>query len=98
MHCSFSVICRLTCSLCLKGKQDIAHSLSSLVNSAYQRLLKPLARAEYILERNGHPMSEEDKLDDMIFISQVMEAREEIENADNPVSIQAIRDENRGET
>ncbi len=42
-------------------------------------------------------MSEEDKLDDMLFISEVMEAREEIENADNPVLIQAIRDENRGE-
>ncbi|KAG9222813.1 hypothetical protein CCMSSC00406_0000498 [Pleurotus cornucopiae] len=79
-----------------EGKQDLAHSLSSLVNNAYQRLLKPLARAEYILERNGHPMSEEDKLDDMIFISEVMEAREEIENADNPVLIQAIREENRG--
>lgn len=82
---------------CPKGKQDLAHSLSSLVNNAYQRLLKPLARAEYILERNGHPMSEEDKLDDMIFISEVMEAREEIENADNPALIQAIREENRGE-
>ncbi|KAL4267125.1 HscB family protein [Pleurotus pulmonarius] len=79
-----------------EGKQDLAHSLSSLVNSAYQRLLKPLARAEYILERNGHPMSEEDKLDDILFMSEVMEAREEIENADTPVLIQAIRDENRG--
>ncbi|KAF9496208.1 Co-chaperone Hsc20 [Pleurotus eryngii] len=79
-----------------EGKQDLAHSLSSLVNNAYQRLLKPLTRAEYILERNGHTMSEEDKLDDMIFISEVMEAREEIENADNPVLIQAIREENRG--
>ncbi|KAG5221897.1 Co-chaperone [Salix suchowensis] len=68
----------------LLGEQRVPEA----TEAAYTRRIHP--------ERNGHTMSEEDKLDDMIFISEVMEAREEIENADNPVLIQAIREENRG--
>ncbi|KAJ7900351.1 hypothetical protein B0H14DRAFT_2673330 [Mycena olivaceomarginata] len=66
-------------------KQDIAQNLSSRVNEAYNSLLHPLPRAEYILEQNGSPMSENDKLDDIEFISEIMEARESIDEAHDEV-------------
>ncbi|KAJ6519822.1 hypothetical protein C8R45DRAFT_952828 [Mycena sanguinolenta] len=75
-------------------KQDIAQSLSSRVNEAYNSLLHPLRRAEYILEQNGLPMSENDKLDDLEFITEIMEARENIEEAADQDELAHIVDEN----
>ena len=54
----------LTREVCLhltdffKQKQDVAQALSARLNNAYQTLLYPLSRAEYILELNQLPMSE----------------------------------------
>ncbi|KAK7064230.1 adaptin N terminal region-domain-containing protein [Favolaschia claudopus] len=79
-----------------RHKQDIAQSLSSRVNEAYNSLLHPLHRAEYILDQNGLPLSEDDKLDDMEFISEIMEARENIEEASDEEELASIVDENRG--
>ncbi|KAJ7038195.1 hypothetical protein C8F04DRAFT_1089875 [Mycena alexandri] len=62
-------------------KQDIAQSLSSRLNEAYSSLLRPLPRAEYILEQHGLPISEHDQLDDMEFIAEIMQARESIDEA-----------------
>ncbi|KAF8168094.1 hypothetical protein B0H34DRAFT_645051 [Crassisporium funariophilum] len=64
-----------------KNAQDLAHSLSSRVNEAYQCLMRPLPRAEYILERNGIHMSESDQIEDLEFMSEIMEAREIIDDA-----------------
>jgi molecular chaperone HscB len=60
----------------------LAQTLSSRINHAYQALLSPLSRAEYILELNGHEVSETDHLDDVEFISEIMEAREELDGGD----------------
>ncbi|KAF8216239.1 hypothetical protein K438DRAFT_1560441 [Mycena galopus ATCC 62051] len=75
-------------------KQDIAQNLSSQVNEAYNSLLHPLRRAEYILEQNGLPMSENDKLDDLEFISEIMEARENIDEAADEDELARMVDEN----
>ncbi|KAJ8455724.1 hypothetical protein ONZ45_g18874 [Pleurotus djamor] len=72
-------------------KQDLAQALSSFVNEAYQRLLRPLTRAEYILEANNHPLTEDDKLEDLFFVSEVMEAREAIETAQTREDVEAVQ-------
>jgi molecular chaperone HscB len=74
-----------------KNKKGIAQSLSTLVNEAYQNLSKPLSRAEYILKRNGVEISETEQLDDLEFISEVMEAREELENSEGGVPERIIQ-------
>ncbi|KAJ8522561.1 hypothetical protein ONZ45_g883 [Pleurotus djamor] len=73
------------------AKQDLAQALSSFVNEAYQRLLRPLTRAEYILETNNHPLTEDDKLEDLFFVSEVMEAREAIETAQTREDVEAVQ-------
>jgi DnaJ-domain-containing protein 1 len=77
-----------------KDKKDIAQSLSTFVNAAYQGLAGPLSRAEYILERNGHSMSETDQLEDLDFISEVMEARETLDEATDENSVEQLAREN----
>ncbi|KIK70992.1 hypothetical protein GYMLUDRAFT_150309 [Collybiopsis luxurians FD-317 M1] len=77
-----------------KDKQDTALALSSAVNHAYQTLLKPMSRIEYILSINGNPMEETDKLQDNEFLMDIMAAREEIENADTPEEAEAVIQEN----
>ncbi|KIM48198.1 hypothetical protein M413DRAFT_439917 [Hebeloma cylindrosporum] len=61
--------------------QDLAHSLSSRLNEAYQCLLHPLPRAEYILEKNGLQTNETDQVEDMGFMANIMDAREVIDDA-----------------
>lgn len=78
---------------------DLAHGLSSRLNEAYQTLLHPLARAEYILSQNGYSVSESDQVEDMEFMMEIMEARETIEEA-TPADIDKIEellDRNKGE-
>ncbi|KAF8350061.1 hypothetical protein F5887DRAFT_877382 [Amanita rubescens] len=75
-------------------KQDIAQDISSRLNGAYQSLLNPLSRAEYILELNQLPMSESDQVNDMAFMSHVMEARETIEGGENEIEIVTLAEEN----
>jgi molecular chaperone HscB len=79
-----------------KNKQNVAQALSSHVNEAYQRLLTPLARAEYLLECHHHPISEADQVDDLGFMSEIMQIRETIEEADNQDMIESVIDENHG--
>ncbi|KAF5390271.1 hypothetical protein D9757_002934 [Collybiopsis confluens] len=77
-----------------QDKQDAAQALSSAVNRAYQTLLQPMARIEYILSLNGHPMEETDKLEDNEFLMNIMTAREEIETAETPEEAEVILREN----
>jgi molecular chaperone HscB len=60
----------------------MAQALSTIVNEAYQNLLNPLSRVEYILKKNGFEISETQSLDDVELISEIMEAREELENTE----------------
>ena len=82
--------------LYLKNKQDVAQALSSRINEAYQRLLTPLSRAEYLLECHHHPISEADQVDNMEFMSKIMQIRETIDEAVDQDVIQSVIDENKG--
>ncbi|KAF8973927.1 hypothetical protein BDZ97DRAFT_1648348 [Flammula alnicola] len=75
---------------------DLAHTLSSRINQAYQCLLHPLSRAEYILEQHGLQMSESDQVEDMEFMMEIMEARETIDDAipENRDTIEKLVDSN----
>ncbi|KAF8237854.1 hypothetical protein L208DRAFT_1388802 [Tricholoma matsutake] len=61
------------------NKQDVAQALSSRINEAYQRLLRPLPR-----------------VDNMEFMSEIMQTRETIEEAVDKDVIESLIDENRG--
>ncbi|KAI3622459.1 hypothetical protein WG66_015320 [Moniliophthora roreri] len=80
-----------------KDKQDAALQLSSRINQAYQTLLNPLSRIEYILDLNGIPMSETDKVEDMEFLGDIMTAREEIQTAESRDEVAHVIQENQGE-
>ncbi|KAF8629697.1 hypothetical protein AX15_003317 [Amanita polypyramis BW_CC] len=75
-------------------KQDVAQTLSARLNGAYQSLLNPLSRAEYILELNQLPMSESDQVDDMTFMSHIMEARETVEEGTDKDEIMTLAEDN----
>lgn len=92
---SFQVPIHLT-SCFPKHKQDIAQALSARLNGAYQSLLNPLSRAEYILELNQLPMSESDQVNDLAFVSHVMDARETIEDGEDESEIMTLAKENDG--
>ncbi|KAJ7630940.1 hypothetical protein FB45DRAFT_990811 [Roridomyces roridus] len=77
-------------------KQDIAQSLSTRLNEAYTSLADPLKRAEYILELNGLPISETEQLDNIEFISEIMQVRESIDEAEDAEELSKVVDENTG--
>ncbi|KAJ3779235.1 hypothetical protein FB446DRAFT_711439 [Lentinula raphanica] len=79
-----------------QDKQDAAQALSSAVNHAYQTLLQPMPRIEYILSTNGSPMEETDKLEDDDFLMNIMMAREELENAETREEAESVIQENQG--
>jgi molecular chaperone HscB len=66
----------------VKVKLQLAQALSSQLNRGYQALSSPYSRVEYILQRNNVPVSETDTLEDAAFLSEIMDAREALEDAD----------------
>jgi molecular chaperone HscB len=77
---------------------ELASAQSSQLNRAYQTLQSPLERAHYILSLHGVEESETEKLQDEDFIMQVMEARQEIEEASDPAEITRIKEINQSST
>ncbi|KAG5647994.1 hypothetical protein DXG03_007028 [Asterophora parasitica] len=77
-----------------KNKQDIAQALSARINEAYQGLLNPLSRAEYILQRHHVPISETEQVDDIEFMSEIMESREIIDEAEDRSEVESLVDQN----
>lgn len=70
--------------------------MSTHINEAYQHLLKPLARAEYILEQHGHGITEHDQMTDIDFISNIMQAREVIAETESKNEIDALVEDTEG--
>lgn len=70
--------------------------MSTTLNNANRTLADPLQRVLYILERQGVPAQGEDTLDGSILLYDVLELREEIENAESQEDIDEIRTENNG--
>lgn len=75
-------------------KRLVAESTSSLLNKAYTTLQQPLSRAEYLLSINGIEMSSEgEKLTDSDVLMTVMEAREQIEEAQTESDLAEVKQE-----
>ncbi|KAI0047835.1 Co-chaperone Hsc20 [Auriscalpium vulgare] len=75
-------------------KVDVARDLSSLVNKAYNTLLLPVPRVQYILRGHGIDVSETDQLGDVGLITEVMEAREALEEAASEADTEVIKKDN----
>jgi DnaJ-domain-containing protein 1 len=60
------------------------------VNESFKTLSRPVLRAEYILSRNDIHSSETEHLDDPEFIMEVMDAREELEQASSREEVEPI--------
>ncbi|KAJ6604654.1 hypothetical protein DFH09DRAFT_1123405 [Mycena vulgaris] len=61
---------------------------------AYHALSDPLRRAEYILKQHGMPIAEGDQLDDVEFISEIMQRREDIDEAEDADGLARIVEAN----
>ncbi|KAJ9107390.1 hypothetical protein QFC21_000840 [Naganishia friedmannii] len=75
---------------------DLALEQSSFLNKAYSTLADPLSRAQYLLEIYGNPISETDSLDDPALLMDVMEAREELEEASTEEDVEKVKESNGG--
>lgn len=62
------------------AERVVALSRSRALNDAYQTLKKPVGRAEYLLERAGFSIGENERLDPVTFMA-VLEMREELAEA-----------------
>lgn len=80
----------------LKKAFSMAAEQSSQINKAYQTLLSPLLRAEYILAAQGIHEDETDTLEDPEFIMEVMDIRQEIEDASDNETVTRLRTQNKG--
>lgn len=93
------------------GAVELAREASGRVNTAYQVLSDPLKRAEYIvsvlaldwetradLQLSVHDLApqETDSLTDPDLLMEIMEAREELEEAESSDIVEAIRQRNAG--
>ncbi|KAK1233587.1 molecular chaperone [Marasmius sp. AFHP31] len=77
-----------------QNKRIVAENLSAEINNAYQTLLNPLSRIEYLLRTNFQPLEETDKVEDMEFLGEIMMAREEIQDAETKEDAEAVVAEN----
>ncbi|KAG8885620.1 Myosin type-2 heavy chain 1 [Tulasnella sp. 331] len=77
-----------------KKEQAVAESQSSLLNTAYKTLSSPVLRAEYLLSRNGRPTLETDQVENHALIMEVMEAREELDDAGTEADVEDVRERN----
>ncbi|KAF9526479.1 hypothetical protein CPB83DRAFT_857885 [Crepidotus variabilis] len=75
---------------------SVAQTLSSQVNAAYHALSDPLHRATYLLELNGHPIEEADKMEDIEFIGDVMHDIDTIQEAgkEEEAEVREVTDRN----
>ncbi len=84
----------------LQNAQHVAAAKSAEINKAYQTLLSPLKRAEYLLAMRGFQIGEEEKLDSELdvseFLVEVLEARQELENAETEEEVESIVSRNKG--
>ncbi|KAJ7103529.1 hypothetical protein B0H15DRAFT_812611, partial [Mycena belliarum] len=79
-----------------QDKEDVAQALSARLNEAYTSLADPLLRAEYLLEQNGLAIAEGEQLDDVEFITEIMEMREAMDEAESADEVARLVEENAG--
>lgn len=73
-----------------------AEATSALINEAYKTLLNPLLRAQYLLSLRGVDVANDEtlKVEEPDLLMLVLEAREEIEEAETEEQLQAPTREN----
>lgn len=59
-------------------EQNISAEYSSLLNKAYSSLHVPLKRAEHLLNLKGEQISEDQGVEDPMFLMEIMELNEEV--------------------
>ncbi|KAG1451053.1 hypothetical protein G6F56_008184 [Rhizopus delemar] len=77
-----------------KREHDYAQLQSSIINKAYNTLKNPLTRAKYILSQEGHGINEDDSLNDPELLMEVMELREELDEATSEKELKQIKEKN----
>ncbi|KAK0120899.1 hypothetical protein ONS96_011097 [Cadophora gregata f. sp. sojae] len=70
-----------------------AEATSARINEAYKTLQNPLLRAQYLLSLRGIDVAEDEtaKVDDPELLMEVLDAREEIENAGHEEELEEMR-------
>ncbi len=76
-------------------QKDMAERWSIETNRGYSRLLRPLERALYLLELRGRPIGEDDAVGDVSFLAEVMEANEEVAEAESLADLAGISEHNK---
>lgn len=73
-----------------------AEATSARINEAYKTLQSPLHRAQYLLSQRGIETAEDEtaKVDDPELLMEVLEAREQIEEAESEEDLVSMKDEN----
>ncbi|KAL0079250.1 HSCB C-terminal oligomerization domain-containing protein [Phycomyces blakesleeanus] len=74
-----------------KHEYSLAQTQSSVINKAYNTLLDPLVRAHYMLSLKGKQVSESESLQDPELLMDVMEFREELEEAETEEDVARLK-------
>lgn len=74
-------------------EKDFSIQHSSLVNKAYNTILKPLTRGLYMLRLKEEDLEKETQMD-LVFLDRIMDINESIIEADSLEVIQALQAEN----
>jgi molecular chaperone HscB len=79
-----------------QGDKKRAEALSARINEAYKTLQNPLLRAQYLLSLRGIEVAEDEtaKVDDPELLIEVLDAREQIEEAEKEEDLSELRDAN----
>ncbi|KAF7723582.1 hypothetical protein EC973_001823 [Apophysomyces ossiformis] len=77
-----------------KQEYTYAQLQSSVINKAYHTLKNPLSRAQYILALRGLDVGESESLHDPELLMDVMEVREELEEASTESDVNRIKIQN----
>ncbi|KAK7416041.1 molecular chaperone [Neonectria punicea] len=75
-----------------------AEATSARINDAYKTLTNPLTRAQYLLALRGVDVANDEalKVEEPELLMQVLEAHEEMEDAESEADLQGLREENDG--
>ncbi|ORZ22035.1 Co-chaperone HscB, C-terminal oligomerization domain-containing protein [Absidia repens] len=80
----------------VERERKYAEIQSSMLNKAYHTLRDPLARAQYMLALQGVEVNEAESLHHPELLMDVMEVREELEEATTNEDVELIKQENDG--
>ncbi|KAJ3057441.1 hypothetical protein HK097_006369 [Rhizophlyctis rosea] len=77
-------------------EKELSDQQSSFINKAFQTLRDPLARAKYLLNQVDMKVEESSSLDDPELLMEVLEVREQLEEAQSDEEVAQIGKENEG--